>query len=213
MSKSTDRSLKAINEYFGTSHTTDTATLIELMRLVSRIQHDHGFIVQIQDLNRLDSKYGSDFRIWFNRKEDMLECGFGQICQGSAPGYLDDENLETCLIYSIGEWCTYHKYLDAFSWKRVRGFDSVKEEGYLTVAGKELLVIRFHDMDHFYLEYVELTGDTIMVEMPDSYLKSEVLDRGHYKILEHIKPIVDNLAKYALDCEDREKKIIPISRK
>lgn len=131
--------INAINEYFGTDYTETEVipdmghgkphtftkpslrNLGEILRFVWRIQEE-GFIVNIQDLNRLDKH--PDYRIWFNVADGMIECPFGQISQGAAGGYLEGTTLEYCLLYSISEWCKYNKHIKQnVIWRRVRNRD------------------------------------------------------------------------------------------
>lgn len=210
---STEDSIKQINKYFGTSYTYKVEIpefglnkpipvfkpsiyrSDELMRLVWRIQEE-GYIVNIQDLNTIDKS--PDFRIWFNRKSDMLECYFGQIAQSSAPGYLEGTTLEYCLIYAIGEWCKYNKQL-----KSKLEWDG--NNGYMVnfYTNEKTLLFRIHKSNHTFtnqkteLEYVDYLDKPIIVNLG---VVSQLSARGQalHIMYSNVKRLVDNPKRYDL---------------
>ncbi len=213
----TEDSIDEINKYFGTSYPRvdvipdfglgkpnvfpmpkSIYRLEELMRFVWRIQEE-GFLVNIQDLNGLDKP--SDYRIWFNLEEGMIECPFGQISQGAASGILRGTSLEYCLIYSIGEWCKFGKYIKQnITWRRIRDVrrPNIKWEGYLDIDGNEILLYRIHDLDYFHLEMVELTGEVIMIEMTEKHFLPDVKMDAEMMMYSRIANIVKDPNTYNL---------------
>jgi hypothetical protein len=213
----TEDSIDEINKYFGTSYPrtivipdfgldkpsvfpmpSSIYSLAELMRFVWRIQEE-GFIVNIQDLSRLDEP--TNYRIWFNLEEGMIECPFGQISQSAASGYLEGTTLEYCLIYSIGEWCKFGKYIKQnIAWRRIRDVrqPNVKWEGYYFIDGNEILLYRIHDLDYFNLEMVDYAGDVLMLEMPETYFLADVKQQATMMMYSKIISIVKQKTIYNL---------------
>ena len=210
---STEDSIKQINRYFGTSYAYKVEIpefglnkpmpvfkpsiykLDELMRLVWRIQEED-YIVNIQDLNTLDK--GPDFRIWFNRKSDMLECYFGQIAQSSAPGYLEGTSLEYCLIYAIGEWCKYNKQLKSnLEWDGNKGYmvnfyTNEKTLLFLIHSGNRLLSNRTYQ-----LEYMNYGERPIITDFTNHSLLS-VKGAALHIMYSNVKRLTDNPEYYDL---------------
>lgn len=191
-----------LNNYFKLNK--DNYTLIDLLRLVSRIQ-DHGYIINFNDLNDLNKL--SDFRIWFNKIDPnthgLIECSYGQISQSSSVigVYTKDDTLESCLIYSISEWCQYHKIYDEhvifWSRKMTTVKDRLKYEGHITYNNEKIILFRIYDEDEFILEFVGETGEIIRQEMNDT--SSDIIRYAECIALSNIVNIYKNLNKYKLN--------------
>lgn len=198
-----------INKYFGTNYPLEFVMpdcglnkpkpkfdiqlqdkLSEILRFVSRIK-DSGFLFHIQDLGKLDES--PSYRIWMNYEETMHECHFGQISTNQSNGYLERQDLNGCLLYSISEWCKYNNYYkEKIIWKHItkENNDGPCQEGYLKIDGKEIHIFNFYDTDTFYLEYKGFFGEKYKHKL-DNFLKPDVLQEVAQSIaLNDIKYIV-----------------------
>lgn len=181
-----------INKYFNTSYNEESFTLIEALKLVSKINETEQ-LLSMQDLNSNGLNDGSsNFKITLYRRKDFLECPFGQTSQKN--NHIGNK-LEDCLLFSISEWCMYHKYFDDFElyWlKRSNNSENIKYEGHIQIKGEVINIAKIYDEDYFFLEHSNVKGEIVKQKMSDNLLSGDIKQIAEFFAIKNIIDINEN---------------------